>query len=151
MEPLTRKRLARAFSKKCEKLQRCKEEGARTVLVLESTDAALAHFEFRGTLLREVLAQHSHAPDAIFLVESRLDFRKEVVPLKYGDSHWPDTGMPELGGFYYDPNNCDIPKWLNSLPRRIREVLQDQMYTPFEQGFSIESFGKDELNDLTQA
>lgn len=148
MEPLIRKRLMRALSRKCEKLQRCKAEGARTVLVLESTDAALTHFEFRGDLLPKVLAKHSNAPDEIFLVQTSLDLW-EVVPLKHGDSHWPDTGMPELGASYYDPNNSDIPKWLDSLPRHMREGMQlDQMHTPFEQGFAIEFFREDELNDL---
>ena len=57
LEPLRRKRLMRAFTDKCPKLQRCKAEGARTVLVLESSDNALMHYEFRGDLLPELLAK----------------------------------------------------------------------------------------------
>ena len=38
-------RLRRAFSKKSPKLQKCKKEGGRTVLVLESGDIALTRFE----------------------------------------------------------------------------------------------------------
>lgn len=151
MEPLRRKRLMRAFSRKCEKLQACKAKGVRTVLVLESGDPVLTHFKFRGDLLPGVLAEHPDAPDEIFLVQTYHDLW-EVVPLKQEEGHWPGTGMPELGASYYDPNNSDIPKWLDSLPRPMREGLQlDQMHTPFEQGFAIEFFREDELEDLTQA
>ena len=41
IEVLRSKRLKQALRKKCPKLQDCKEEGARTVLVLESDDIAL--------------------------------------------------------------------------------------------------------------
>jgi len=151
MKPLTSKRLMRAFLKKWKKLHSCKVEKARTVLVLESGDSALTHFEFRGDLLPEVLAKHSNAPDEIFLVQTNHDHWR-VVPLKHGDAHWPDTGMPQLGTSYYDPKNSDIPKWLDSQPRHIREGLQlDQMQTPFEHGFAFEQFQQDELDDLTQA
>ena len=149
MNPLIRKRLMRAFSKKCRKLQACKMDGARTVLVLESGNPALTHFEFRGDLLPEILAKHSNSPDEIFLVQSYTD-HWEVAPLKHGNGHWPDTGMPEFGPSYYDPNNSDIPKWLDSLPRHMREGQQlDLMHIPYEQGFAFETFEKNELNDLT--
>ena len=151
LKPLRRKRLMRAFSKKCEKLQRCKAEGARTVLVLESGDVALTSFEFRDDLLPEILANHTNAPDDIFLVETYSDFWC-IYPLKHGDGHWPGTGMPELGQNYYDPNNSDIPKWLASIPQHMREGLQlDRMHTPYLPGFAPATFEKDELNDLTQA
>ena len=41
-------RLKQAFSRKCPKLQTCKTQGARTVLVLESSDSGLMSFEFRA-------------------------------------------------------------------------------------------------------
>lgn len=148
MEPLIRKRLMRALSRKCEKLQACKAEGARTVLVLESRDVALTSFEFRGDLLPGVLAKHSNALDEIFLVETYPD-PWWVFPLKHDDGHWPDTGMPELGQNYYDPNNSDIPKWLDTIPQHMRDGLQlDHMHTPYVQGFALETFKEDELNDL---
>ena len=151
MAPLRRKRLMRAFSKKCEKLQACKMDGVRTVLALESGDPALTSFEFRGDLLPEILAKYPNAPDEIILVETYSDFW-HVYPLKHGDNHWPGKGMPELNQTYYDPNNSDIPKWLDTIPRHMREGLQlDQMYTPYEHGFTLESFKEDELEDLTQA
>ena len=146
-----RNRLMRAFSKKCKKLQKCKAEGTRTVLVLESRNVALTHFEFRGDLLPGILAKYPDAPDEIYLVQTYSD-HWEVVPLKHGGGHWPDTGMPELGPSYYDPNNSDIPKWLETIPRHMHEGLQlDQMHTPYEQGFAFETFKEDELKDLTQA
>ena len=43
---------------------------ARTVLVLESGDPALVHFEFRGNLLPSLLAGCENPPDEIFLVET---------------------------------------------------------------------------------
>ena len=48
--------LRQTFSRKCPKLQACKEEGARTILVLESGDPALVHFEFRRDLLPSLLS-----------------------------------------------------------------------------------------------
>ncbi len=151
IKPLIRERLISAFLKKCKKLQSCKSEGARTVLVLESMDSALTHFEFRGDLLPDVLARHSNVPDEIFLVQTNSDHWR-VVPLQYANGHWSDIGMPQLGVSYYDPKNSGFPKWLDSQPQHIREGLQlDQMQTPFDPGFAIESFKEDELNDLTQA
>lgn len=120
-------------------------------MVLESKDNALTQFEFRGDLLHSVLVKHSDVPDEIFLVQTNSDHWK-VVPLKQGDGHWPNLGMLQLGVFYYDPKNSGFPKWLDSQPQQIREGLQqDQMQTPFEKGFAIESFKEDELNDFIQA
>ena len=46
-------RLCRAFVDKCPKLHKCKERGARTILVLEQPDIALSnHIDIRGTLDR---------------------------------------------------------------------------------------------------
>ena len=146
------KRLQQAFDKKCPKLERCKEDGARTILVLESSDPGLGIFEFMGGLLPSALASRTNAPDEIFLAET---YREtwEVRPIKRDNGHWPDTGMPELGGFYYDPDNSSgpgIPEWLASIPQRMRDDLQlDRMYTPYLPGWVPAAFKKDELNDLT--
>ena len=64
------KRLQQAFDKKCPKLERCKEDGARTILVLESSDPGLGIFEFMGGLLPSALASRTNAPDEIFLAET---------------------------------------------------------------------------------
>ena len=144
--------LRQTFSRKCPKLQACKEESARTVLVLESGDPGLVSFEFRGGLLPTILAEFTNAPDEIFLVETCHN-PWSIQLLKRDGAHWPDTGMPELGGFYYDPEPSDlpgIPEWLESIPQWEREALQlDRMYTPFLPGWAPASFERDELDDLT--
>ena len=147
-------RLREGFSRKCPKLQECKTEGARTVLVLESGDAGLVSFEFRGDLLPSLLAERTNAPDEIFLVETCADLWW-VWLIKRGDSHWPDTGMPELNRSYYDPDASPlpgIPEWLASIPQRMRDALQlDDMYTPHLPGWAPATFNKDELDDLPAA
>ena len=144
--------LRQTFSRKCPKLQACKEEGTRTVLVLESGDPALVSFEFRGGLLPSLLDKCTNPPDEIFLVETSAD-DWQVWLLKRDDGHWPDTGMPELGGFYYDPEPSDlpgIPEWLESIPQWERHALQlDRMYTPFRPGWAPARYKKDELDDLS--
>ena len=145
-------RLRQAFSKKCPKLQACKTERARTVLVLESGHPGLMSFEFRGDLLPSLLAECTNAPDEIFLVETCVDLWC-VWLVKRGDAHWPDTGMPDLSGFYYDPDNSSLPgkrEWLAGIHQRMRDGLQlDRMNTPFLPGWAPATFEKDELDDLT--
>lgn len=141
-----------AFSRKCPKLQDCKADGARTVLVLESGDPGLTSFEFREDLLPSLLSTCTNAPDEIFLVETRGE-RWSVQLLKRDEAHWPDTGMPEMGGFYYDPDPSPllgIPEWLDSIPKGMRDALQlDHMYTPYLPGWAPKTFEKGELSDLT--
>ena len=143
--------LHQTLSRKCPKLQECKAEGVRTVLVLESSDPALMSFEFRGNLLPILLTKCANAPDEIFLVETSTD-RWCVWLLKRDESHWPDTGMPEMGRFYYDPDTSPlpgIPEYLESIPKHMRDALQlDNMYTPYLPGWAPTDFEKDELNDL---
>ena len=145
LEPLLRKRLMRAFTDKCPKLQRCKAEGARTVLVLESSDNALMHYEFRGDLLPELLAKHTDAPDEIFLVLTHTNLWW-VWPIKCDDGHWPTVGMPELGQPIYEEDKlptAGMPKWH-------RDALGlDELYKPHPKGWVPETFEKDELNNLT--
>ena len=142
--------LRQTFSKKCPKLQKCKEEGARTVLVLESSEPGLIRFEFRGSLLPTLLVECSNAPDEIFLVDTSSD-HWDVQLIKRDEAHWPNTGMPELGGFYYDPDTPapGIPEWLASFPKNMRDGLQlDRMYTPFLPGWAPMTFDKNELDNL---
>ena len=138
-------RLRQAFWKKCPKLQACKTEEVRTVLVLESNDSGLGTLEFRGDLLPSLLAGCTNAPDEIFLVETCVDLWW-VSLLKRDDGHWPDTGMPELNGSYYDPDQSPLA----GIPQRMRDALQlDRMYTPCLPGWAPGTFEKDELDDLT--
>ena len=149
MEDRRLKRLQQAFDKKFRKLGRCKEEGARTILVLESSQSALGIFEFMGGLLPSALAGRTNAPDEIFLA-STYGENWEVRPIKRDDGHWPDVGMPELGGCYYDPDNSDIPKWLATIPQRMRDNLQlDRMHIPYLRGWAPARFKEDELDEPT--
>ena len=144
--------LRHTFSRKCPKLQDCKADGARTVLALESGDPGLLSLEFREDLLPSLLSACTNAPDEIFLVETCRD-PWSVQLLKRDEAHWPDTGMPEMGGFYYDPDPSPlpgIPEWLDSIPQRMRDAFQlDRMYTPFLPGWAPNTFEKGELADLT--
>ncbi len=151
IEGLRIDRLQQAFSRKCPKLQECKAEGARTVLVLESSDPSLNNFEFRGNLLPSLLTAYTNAPDEIFLLETHADLWCAWL-IKRDDDHWPDTGMPEMGQFYYDTDTSPlpgIPEWLASIPQQMRDALKlDDMYTPFLPGWAPADFKKEELDDL---
>ncbi len=149
-ESLCLSSLRQTFSRKCPKLQKCKTEGARTVLVLESSDPDLKKFEFRGNLLPTLLAGCAIVPDEIFLVDTSSD-HWYVQLLKRDDAHWPDVGMPELGRFYYDPDSPrpGIPEWLASYPQIMRDTLQlDSMYTPCLPGWAPMIYDKNELGRL---
>ena len=151
-EGLRLRSLQQSLSKKCPKLQMCKEEGARTVLILESSDPGLRSFEFRSNLLPSLLEECANAPDEIFLVETRND-NWLVQLLKRDEAHWPDTGMPKLGEFYYDPDTPGpgIPEYLASFPQHMRDTLQlDRMYTPFLSGWVPMNYEKDELENMME-
>ena len=145
-------RLRQAFSRKCPKLQACKTEEARTILVLESSDSDFMNLEFRGKLLPSLLTEYTNAPDEIFLVETCFD-SWWVWLIKRDDDHWPTTGMPELDRSYYDPDKSPlpgIPEWLASIPKGMRDAFQlDSMDTPYLPGWSPAIFEKDKLDDLT--
>ena len=106
---------------------------------METSDPGLVNLEFRGDLLPLALAGCTHAPDKVFLVETRADFW-QVWLLKRDDDHWPKTGMSELNVQYYDPDPSDmpgIPEWLETISRWMRDALQlDRMYTPFLPGWA---------------
>ena len=52
-----------AFRRKCPKLQRCKEDGAWTVLMLESDDIALSNHVLVGECLAALLPERTDLPD----------------------------------------------------------------------------------------
>ena len=151
-EGMLERRLRRAFADKCPKLEQCRREGARTVLVLESGMPGLHSFAFRGGLLPAVLAGGPSAPDEVFLVETLGD-RWWVWLLKRDADHWPRLGMLDLSSFYYDPDASDgpgIPEWLESEPPEQRNAFQlARMYTPFQRGWAPLIFEQGELDDLT--
>ena len=93
IEVLRSKRLKQALRKKCPKLQDCKEEGARTVLVLESDDIALTEDSGVGKALaglQEELADELQFPDEIYFIETDLEQGPWLVwPMKYDDKFRP--------------------------------------------------------------
>ena len=145
LELLRRKRLMQAFSRKCPKLQMCKAEGTRTVLVLESGDDALTSFEFRDNLLPELLAKHTNAPDEIFLVETYSDLWW-VWPMKCDEDHWPSVGMPKLNQPIYEASKLPtvgMPKWYCDA------LGLGELCKPHPKGWVPETFERGKLNDLT--
>ena len=94
LEKLRAKRLKRAYSDKCPKLERAKAEGARTVLVLENEDIALASFDLIGDLIPMLLAERKTAPDEIYLVETHTN-PWLAWPMKHGAQHWLSAGLSE--------------------------------------------------------
>ena len=143
LEDLRIERLRRAFSEKCPKLARCKAAEARTVLVLENLDRVTT-FDLIGNQLPKLLAEHTNAPDEVFLVATGFDLWW-VFPMKRDEDHWPTVGMPQWDQAIYEPDKlptAGMPKWY-------RDALGlDKLYTPHPRGWIPATFEKDELNDL---
>ena len=66
-------RLRKALEDKCPKLERCRQEGARTVLALESGDLPLSNSVLIGEALARALHGREDAPDEVYLVETVSD------------------------------------------------------------------------------
>ena len=66
-------RLRRALADKCPKLQRCKERGARTVLILEDYDIANSNSIVVREALNRVAEERTDPPDEIYLVETKVN------------------------------------------------------------------------------
>ena len=87
-------RLREALSRKCPKLQRCKEDGARTVLVLESDDIALTDHVLVGECLNALLPERADLPDEIYLVETEIN-PWAVHCMKLDTQGWPVERLAE--------------------------------------------------------
>ena len=94
-------RLRQALSRKSPKLQRCKEDGARTVLVLESDDIALTDHVAVGECLAGLLVQREDLPDEIYLVETDVD-PWTVHCMKLDTECWPMENSAEPPVFRVD-------------------------------------------------
>ena len=81
-------RLREALNRKCPKLQRCKEDGARTVLSLESDDISLTNHVLVGERLAALLSKRADLPNEIYLVETELD-SWTVRCMKLDTECWP--------------------------------------------------------------
>lgn len=94
-------RLREALHRKCPKLQRCKEDGARTVLVLESDDIALTNHVLVAECLAALLQERTDLPDEIYLIESELEFWT-VHCMKLDTEGWPAEHLAEPTEFQVD-------------------------------------------------
>ena len=94
-------RLREALRRKCPKLQRCKEDGARTVLVLESDDIAHTNHLLVGECLAALLPERTDLPDEIYLVETEAK-SWTVRCMKLDTDCWPVEHLPELATFDVD-------------------------------------------------
>ena len=95
MEALRADRLQRALERKCPKLQRCKEDGARTVLVLEDGDIFLSNHVVIGRQLAGLLEDHADLPDEIYLVKTPLN-RWTVRLMKYDECYLPEEDRTQF-------------------------------------------------------
>lgn len=140
------KRLQRAFEKKCPKLRRCKEDGARTVLVLEAVDSLLTLTDQIGRHLPALLDGRKDGPDDIYLV-SPSDSLWWVLPVKHDGDHWPDVRMPLPGQAIHDEDKlptAGMPKWY-------RDALGlDDLYTPTPRKWLPGTYDHHELVDMIQ-
>ena len=141
------RRLQRAFDKKCPKLKRCREEGARTVLILEAVDSIHTLTDQVGRHLPALLAGRTDEPDDIYLV-SPSDSLWWVYPVKHDDDHWPDVGMPPPGQQLVCEED-QLPTV--GIPKRYRDVLGlDDLYVTMPRKWYPDTFDQYELDDLTQ-
>ncbi len=148
LESFRTERIRRAFADKFPKLAKCRADGARTVLVLESQDAAHTRFDLIGNQLPALFAGRTYLPDEIFLVESNLGLWW-VYPMKYDKDHWPEVGMPQWNRPIYHPDNpptAGLPKWYC-------DALQlDKIDKPYlSREWVPATYKEDELEDLTNA
>ncbi len=148
LESLRTERIRRAFSDKFPKLAKCRAEGARTVLIFESQDAANTRFDLIGNQLPSLLAEQTYLPDEIFLVESNKGLWW-VYPMKYGKDHWPEVGMPQWNRPIYHPDSPPTA----GLPKKYRDALQlDEIDKPYlTREWVPATYKEDELEDLTNS
>ena len=138
------RRLQRAFDKKCPKLKHCKDEGARTVLILEAVDSFMTLNDQIGRYLPALLDGRKEVPDDIYLVDPSGSLWR-VYPVKHDDDHWPDVGMPPRG----QPLICEedllgIPTWYrNATGLDDLNVIIPRKWFPA-------TFEQHELDDLTR-
>jgi hypothetical protein len=95
VEELRAARLRQALDHKCPKLQRCKADGVRTVLVLEDADSSLSNHVLIGDGLAALLGERNDLPDEIYLVETAIE-PWDVRRMKYDGDLLPDDKPTEF-------------------------------------------------------
>lgn len=88
-------RLRKALDRKCPKLQRCKEEGSRTILILEDGDIALSNHALIEDGLASILAERRDLPDEVYLVETAID-PWTIRLMKYEENYTPMEDWTEI-------------------------------------------------------
>lgn len=68
LETLRPERMTTALNKKCPKLSKCKQAGARTVLILEDGDISLSNHIIVAETIEAISASRTDLPDEIWLV-----------------------------------------------------------------------------------
>lgn len=91
-EESRRKRIKKALQRKCPKLRRCKDQGAKTILVLEDIDFILSNNVVVGEAFAANMDIHQDLPDEIYLVETGIE-PWSVWEMKLGDQIWPEVAM----------------------------------------------------------
>lgn len=147
LEKLRAERLKRAYSDKCPKLERTKAEGARTVLVLENEDIALARFDLIGSLIPMLLAERATAPDEIYLAETHTN-PWWVWLMKCDGEHWPSAEVPEWNQCINERDELPTP----GMSHQCRDAPRlDDLSAVHVSKWKPASFDQDELNDLLKS
>lgn len=92
-------RLRRALADKCPKLQRCKDRGARTVLILEDDDIALSDSVVVRESLHSALIGWNDIPDEIYLVQTKFESWRVFPMNPAADSLFPRDSEMECKTF----------------------------------------------------
>ena len=95
LEAARESRLRRALEDKCPKLHECREQGARTILVLESDDIALTNHVVVGHALASALEDRTDVPDEIYFVDTGRE-PWSVHTMKHDDECWPFEFGPSI-------------------------------------------------------
>ena len=95
-------RLETALERKLGKLMKCRQQGDRTVLILENTDITLTNHVLVAEALGELLATREDSPDHIFIVDTTIPERWSAFrPVINGtfdiNMEWIDVSPPEEG------------------------------------------------------
>jgi len=147
LEKLRAERLKRAYSDKCPKLERAKAERARTVLVLENEDIALASFDLIGSLIPMLRAEPATAPDEIYLAETHTN-PWWVWLMKCDGEHWPSAEVPEWNQRMNERDELPTP----GMPHRCRDSPGlDDLSAVHVSKWKPASFDQAELNDLSKS
>ena len=116
------RRISRALAEKCPKLQRSKERGARTVLVLESNDIALSNSGVIRETLDRIPKEPVSEPDEIYLVETDYEqwavfpmnlaadalFRSDPEPDRRYFHEFASSGLANVTRDALGPEECEF-------------------------------------------